>query len=88
MRLVKCYRGEAFDNNPRKPVTYASVEARGGEDRCEYATAPNPLLGAKSTEKYVVFLLFYPSVVVLLQMATSPQSVRIGRVMRYSSPSL
>lgn len=57
-------------------------------DVSEYATDPNPLLGAKSTEKYVVFLLFYPSVVVLLQMATSPQSVRIGRVMRHSSPSL
>ena len=57
-------------------------------DVSEYATAPNPLLGAKSTEKYVVFLLFYPSLVVLLQTATSPQSVRIGRVMRHSSPSL
>ena len=57
-------------------------------DVSEYATAPNPLLGAKSTEKYVVFFLFYPSVVVLLQTVTSPQSVRIGGDMRHSPPSL
>lgn len=55
-------------------------------DVSEYVTTSNPLLGAKSTGKYVVFLLFHPSVVVLLQMATSPQSVRIGGDMRHSSP--